>query len=104
MDTSITATTPAAGATEPAPERVELALEGMTCAACAARIEKVLNRVPGAAASVNFATETASVRFDAARSGVAELVGAVERAGFRAHVRRDPEIERQADQARKARA
>ena len=52
----------------PAPERaVDLALEGMTCAACAARIEKVLNRVPGAQAAVNFATESAAVRFDPSR-------------------------------------
>ena len=44
-------------------ERVELALEGMTCAACATRIENVLNRVPGAHAQVNFATESARVNF-----------------------------------------
>ncbi|HEY3554029.1 MAG TPA: heavy metal-associated domain-containing protein, partial [Casimicrobiaceae bacterium] len=37
---------------------VDLALEGMTCAACAARIDKMLNRVPGVAAGVNFATES----------------------------------------------
>ena len=41
----------------PASNQVELSLEGMTCAACAARIEKVLNRVPGVAATVNFASE-----------------------------------------------
>ncbi|HEX6796027.1 MAG TPA: heavy metal-associated domain-containing protein, partial [Casimicrobiaceae bacterium] len=46
--------------------RVDLALEGMTCAACAARIEKTLNRVPGVEASVNFATESANVRYDPA--------------------------------------
>ena len=42
---------------------VDLDLEGMTCAACAARIEKVLNQLEGVEASVNFATEKASVRF-----------------------------------------
>ena len=47
-----------------AQERVELGLTGMTCAACAARIEKVLNRVPGVHAAVNFATEIATVGFD----------------------------------------
>ena len=42
------------------PERVrhvDLTLDGMTCAACAARIETTLNRVPGVAAAVNLATE-----------------------------------------------
>jgi Cu+-exporting ATPase len=103
MDTAVAASPP----TQPAPAaepRVELALEGMTCAACAVRIEKVLNRVPGAAAAVNFATETATVRYDAARSGPVELIAAVERAGYRARVRRDPETERAADQARKREA
>ena len=38
-----------------------LQVEGMTCASCAARIEKKLNRVPGVQASVNYATETAHV-------------------------------------------
>ena len=50
----------------PAQERVELGLTGMTCAACAARIEKSLNRLPGVTAAVNFATETAAVGFDPA--------------------------------------
>src|SRR5688572_17422647 len=43
------------------PERVDLAIEGMTCASCAARIEKRLNRLEGVEASVNYATEHASV-------------------------------------------
>ena len=38
---------------------LDLALTGMTCAACAARIEKTLNRLPGVSANVNFATEKA---------------------------------------------
>ena len=42
---------------------VDLDLEGMTCAACAARIEKALNRLDGVEATVNFASETASVAF-----------------------------------------
>ena len=74
----------------------------MTCAACAARIEKVLNRVPGVHANVNFATETASARFDATRAQPQDLLAAVERAGYHAFVRRDPEIDRRADEARKA--
>ena len=43
---------------------VELDVEGMTCAACAARIEKNLNRLDGVEASVNLATEKATVRFE----------------------------------------
>ncbi|MBK9114613.1 MAG: copper-translocating P-type ATPase [Betaproteobacteria bacterium] len=88
----------------PAPERVELGLTGMTCAACATRIEKVLNRVPGVAATVNFATETATVGYDPAQAGPEQVIAAVARAGYGASVRRDPEADRKADQARKAAA
>ncbi|TSA17462.1 MAG: heavy-metal-associated domain-containing protein, partial [Betaproteobacteria bacterium] len=41
--------------------RLDLPLAGMTCAACAARIEKSLNKLPGVAANVNFAAESALV-------------------------------------------
>ena len=87
-----------------AADQVDLALEGMTCAACAARIEKVLNRLPATQAAVNFATESARVRFDAATTPIDALVAAVERAGYRAHVKADPEKERAEDEARKAAA
>ncbi|HYI75528.1 MAG TPA: heavy metal translocating P-type ATPase [Gaiellaceae bacterium] len=62
--------------------RVDLALEGMTCAACANRIERRLNKLDGVDASVNYATEQASVRFDPARVAVPDLLGAVEAAGY----------------------
>ena len=81
--------------------RVDLALEGMTCAACAARIEKTLNRVPGVEASVNFATESASVRYDAARANVEALIAAVSRAGYGARVKRDEAAERDLESARR---
>jgi P-type Cu+ transporter len=84
-----------------AANRVDLGLEGMTCAACASRIEKSLNRVPGVRATVNFATETATAYVDQQASSDA-LLAAVERAGYRAFVRVDPEIERAADRRRKA--
>ncbi|NAZ77666.1 hypothetical protein GTQ99_19950, partial [Kineococcus sp. T13] len=45
----------------PAREPVELLIGGMTCASCAARVEKKLNRMPGVEASVNYATEKARV-------------------------------------------
>jgi P-type Cu+ transporter len=103
MDDAIAAVRPAAAPSGPE-QRLELGLEGMTCAACATRIEKVLNRVPGVSASVNFATETATARFDASAVAPDQLVAAVERAGYHAFVRRDPELERAADQARKTAA
>ena len=85
-------------------EETALALEGMTCAACAARIEKVLNRLPGTHAAVNFATESAAVQHDPATTPVAALLDAVERAGYHAHVKRDPAIERADEQKRKREA
>ena len=62
--------------------RVQLALEGMTCASCAARIERKLNKLAGVEASVNYATEEASVSFDPARVQLEQLIGAVEAAGY----------------------
>ncbi len=59
-----------------------LALEGMTCASCALRIEKGLKKVPGVAeASVNLATERASVRFDPATASMDDLLQKVEAVG-----------------------
>jgi Cu+-exporting ATPase len=69
-----------------APARVDLAVGGMTCASCAARIEKKLNRVPGVTATVNFATETATVTYDPASVGTDELVATVEATGYTARV------------------
>jgi P-type Cu+ transporter len=66
-------------------ERAELDLDGMTCATCAARIERKLNKLDGVDATVNFATERASVAFDPECVTVDELCGAVASAGYRAH-------------------
>ena len=81
-------------------ESVDLAIEGMTCAACAARIEKVLNRLPGVEANVNFATEKARVRYSASSADLERLVAAVRKAGYGAHAidaaRRAEEKARQA--------
>ena len=65
------------------PQQVRLELEGMTCASCVSRIERKLNKLDGVEASVNFATEQATVRYEGSVS-VDELVGAVEAAGYRA--------------------
>src|SRR5262245_14144565 len=65
------------------PSEIRLDLEGMTCASCAARIEKRLNKLDGVEATVNFATEQATVRCDRETS-LEHLVGAVESAGYHA--------------------
>ena len=67
-------------------EHVDLTLTGMTCAACAARIEKKLNRLGGVAASVNYATERASVEFDPAIVSTDDLRTAVESIGYGAMI------------------
>ena len=61
----------------------ELAIGGMTCASCAARIERKLNRLDGVSAAVNFATETARVTYPAGVRAE-DLVSTVERAGYTA--------------------
>ncbi|MEV6182421.1 heavy metal translocating P-type ATPase [Streptomyces sp. NPDC052015] len=71
-------------APEPAPaSRVELSIGGMTCASCAARIEKKLNRMDGVTATVNYATEKAKVSY-APGIEVADLIATVERTGYTA--------------------
>ena len=83
---STTVARPAVGA-ESDPAGLQLELTGMTCASCANRIERSLNKVPGVEATVNYATEKASVR---AAAGAAEqldadaLIAAVEKAGYSA--------------------
>jgi Cu+-exporting ATPase len=66
--------------------KTELEIGGMTCASCAARIEKKLNRLDGVVATVNYATDLASVSFDPERVRPEQLVAAVEQAGYRAAV------------------
>ena len=66
------------------PERVRLEIEGMTCASCAARIEKKLNKLDGVEATVNYATEEAAVAFDPARVELEQLIRTVETIGYAA--------------------
>lgn len=68
----------------PTCEQAWLALEGMTCASCATRIERKLNKLEGVRATVNFATERATVEFDPARVGLEEVLAAVEGIGYHA--------------------
>jgi len=65
-------------------DEVVLPIEGMTCASCVRRVEKSLANTPGVTdANVNFATEQAVVRFDPVRVSMSDLLGAVEKAGYR---------------------
>jgi P-type Cu+ transporter len=71
-------------------ETLRLAVEGMTCASCVARIEQALAAVPGALeVNVNLATESAAVRAVAGVTGTRELLAAIEGAGYRATPVRD---------------
>ncbi|HLM09614.1 MAG TPA: heavy metal translocating P-type ATPase [Thermoleophilaceae bacterium] len=65
-------------------ERVALPITGMTCASCASRIERKLNRLDGVSATVNFATEKASVSYDPHATQPEQLVDAVAAAGYAA--------------------
>src|SRR4051812_45380149 len=80
MQTATTATTPAPTGTA---AEVQLPIDGMTCASCVNRIERFLRKTPGVEeATVNLATEVATIRYLPAEAGRAELVAAVEAAGY----------------------
>ena len=68
---------------------VDLDITGMTCASCATRVERKLNKLPGVEATVNFATEKARVHSEAPVP-VEELIAAVEQAGYGASLPAPP--------------
>lgn len=71
-------------------EKVELAITGMTCAACSARIEKVLGKLDGIdEANVNLALERATVTYNPSAVSVADVIARVDKIGFGAHVVED---------------
>lgn len=77
-------------------QTIRLQIGGMTCATCAARIEKVLRRQEGVAtAQVNFAGEIATIAVTPAATTSQTLIAAVERAGFRASLAASAEAERE---------
>ncbi|KOX04493.1 carbonate dehydratase [Streptomyces sp. NRRL B-1140] len=86
------------GTTTGTDAEVELAIGGMTCASCAARIEKKLNRMDGVTATVNYATEKARVSYSGEVS-VGDLIATVEATGYTARepsppaARNDPGVE-----------
>jgi len=67
-----------------APERIRLEIGGMTCASCAARVERKLNKLDGVDATVNYASEEAAVSFDPTRVDVDVLIDAIEAVGYSA--------------------
>jgi P-type Cu+ transporter len=70
-------------------ETLELPITGMTCASCANRIERRLNKLEGVTATVNYATEKAAVEFDSGAVAPEQLVAAVEAAGYKTVVPSD---------------
>ncbi|GGQ77181.1 heavy metal translocating P-type ATPase [Couchioplanes azureus] len=72
-----------------APHQIELSIGGMTCASCASRIEKKLNRMDGVTATVNYATEKATVRY-ADQVTPDDLIATVEKTGYTAAVPAPP--------------
>ncbi len=81
-------------------QTLDLAIAGMTCAACSTRLEKVLNAQPGVEARVNLATEKARVSYQPGLIDAAGLLAAVVRAGFSANL--ITETSRAEEKARKA--
>jgi Cu+-exporting ATPase len=74
-------------------ERIRIPISGMTCASCAANVERRLNDLDGVEASVNFATRDATVTFNPAEVDSERLVEAVAEAGYEAHLPAAPEGE-----------
>ncbi|MGI8677740.1 MAG: heavy metal translocating P-type ATPase [Jatrophihabitans sp.] len=86
MTADITSDTSAAHTTTGSRTLTELSVGGMTCSSCAARIERKLNRLDGVSATVNYATEKATVRYDPAAVEPADLVATVEATGYTARL------------------
>ena len=86
-------------------EIVSFPVEGMTCASCVNRISRFLNKVEGVdEANVNLASESATVRYDADRLTVADLVAAVDAAGYVARVEQVASADHEVDLAEAASA
>ena len=75
---------------------LDLSIDGMTCASCAARVEKKLNKLDGVAATVNFATEKARVTYDG-HVTTDQLLAAVEAAGYHASLPQQAPVEPASD-------
>ncbi|NUP38614.1 MAG: cadmium-translocating P-type ATPase [Streptomyces sp.] len=95
---STTAQTPAPIRAAADASEVELLIGGMTCASCAARVEKKLNRMEGVTATVNFATEKAKVSYPAGIQ-VADLIATVVKTGYTAEEPPPPQPEPAGEEA-----
>ncbi|MFD8254574.1 heavy metal translocating P-type ATPase [Streptomyces werraensis] len=96
--TSTTAPEAPAAAGQPALSEVELLIGGMTCASCAARVEKKLNRMDGVTATVNYATEKARITYPPGVQ-VADLITTVVRTGYTAEEPAPPHRDDEEDAA-----
>ena len=84
-------------------QSLEVAVEGMTCAACSSRLERMLNKLPGVEeAVVNLATERAQVTARAGLAGVADVINTVEKAGFKGKAVEDPDAQLAEEEAKAA--
>src|SRR6188768_3665491 len=95
-------TTAEAGDDTAGAHRVQLDVDGMSCAACAGRVESALNKLPGVRASVNFATRVATIDAGADQP-TPELCDAVRRAGYESRPRSaggTPDVDPDSDHAR----
>lgn len=71
-------------------EKLELAIVGMTCAACATRIEKGLNKLEGVTkATVNLALESASIDYNPMQTGASQVIARIEKLGYKAALKED---------------
>jgi P-type Cu+ transporter len=85
-------------------DRLEVPIEGMTCASCANRVERSLNKLDGVSATVNYATEKATVDVEPGATRRDDLIKAVEQAGYRAVLPADRAGDTRAGDAEGARA
>lgn len=64
---------------------IDLGVTGMTCTSCSSRVERKLNKVEGVTATVNYATESASVEYDSTLTGPVDLIKVIQGAGYDAY-------------------
>lgn len=76
--------------------KIDLQVTGMHCASCSTRLEKVLNQLPDVISTVNITTEKAHIAYNPENTPLAELIKAIQGAGFDAHPLRDFAAEKQA--------
>jgi len=80
-------------------DKTELGLKGMSCAACASRIEKALSKAPGVyKATVNLATETAAVEYDSSETSLKNLIRVVKDTGYDAFEKTEVNVDREKEE------